>query len=99
MPPEGPMPEGAPAPEQAPQGGGAEEAIKNLGEGLSSLVQAMGEDPAIPEEAKGAFQAALEAFTAGAQAMSGGGGAAPQGAVTPEQGASGAMPESMGRRG
>jgi hypothetical protein len=98
--PEGQMPpQGSPAPEQPAEGGGAQEALNSLGEGLSTIVEAMGQDPAIPDEAKQAFQASLEAYKAGMQAMSGGGAVPEQGVSTPEQGASGAVPESMGRRG
>jgi hypothetical protein len=58
--PEGQMPpQGAPAPEQPAEGGGAQEALNSLGEGLSTIVEAMGQDPAIPDEAKQAFQASL----------------------------------------
>jgi hypothetical protein len=87
--PEAPMAAPAPA-----QDGGAEEAISQAGSTLSKLV----EDPGLPEEAKAAFKAALEAFSAGVSALTGGGsGPQPeQGVVTPEQGASGAVPMSHG---
>lgn len=99
--PDSPMPPEAAAPAQAPaEGGGAGDALASLGDGLSSLVEAMGQDQGVPPEAMQAFQASLEAYQAGMAALQGGGGAQPQqGATTPEQGASNAMPESMGRRG
>lgn len=99
--PEAPVPEGgAPMPEQ---GGGAAEAVAKVGEVLQKLAESATSNPEVPDEAKTAIQASLEAFQAFADALSGGGGSSgpqpqpEQGVTTPEQGASGAQPMSMGR--
>jgi hypothetical protein len=88
MPPQG----GAPAPEAPPaEGGDTEALLQAMGEGLTKLTS----DPGVPEEAKAAFAAALEAYTAGVEALKGGGGASAP--VPMDAGASGAQPMSMER--
>lgn len=75
--------------QDAPAQGGGDP----LADVQSKLAEVAGQE-GLPEEAKAAFTAALEAFAAGLEAMKGGG--EPQGpaAVSPEQGASGAVPMS-----
>ena len=73
-----------------------EEQLASLGQGL----EAVANDPSVPEEAKAAFQAALEAFKSGFEMMAGEASEPtpePVATTTPEQGASGAMPMSHGR--
>lgn len=78
-------------PEQAPaQGGGIEEMIQTIGQGLQMLVEGLGQAGAPPEVVE-PFTAALEAFSAGAQALQGGGGQ-PSGAAPMEAGAAQAAP-------
>ncbi len=90
--PEAPMPEGGPA--QPAEAGGVEEAIAQTGTNLAKFSQL----PDLPDNARAAAQAALEAFQAFADALSGGGEApAEPGVVTPEQGGSNAQPLGMGR--
>lgn len=73
------------------QGPDAAEAVNAVGETLAKLSQ----DPSVPDEAKAAFGKAMELVKAGLDALQGGGQGG--GAVTPEQGASGAIPVSHGR--
>jgi hypothetical protein len=88
---------GQPAQEQ---GGGIVEALTGLDKGLFQITTAVTENPQVPEEAKAAFQSALQAFRKGLEMLtSGGGQPAPSGPVTPEQGVSGAQPMSHGRPG
>jgi len=78
--------------------GGIAEALTKLDQQLMQVTQAVAQSGA-PDAAKQAFGQALESFRAGLEALtSGGDQAGPQGAVTPEQGASGAKPLSMGAR-
>lgn len=81
--------------QEAPQGGGLGDALKSLGQGLSAVSQ----DESVPESARAAFSAALEAFQQGLAALEGGEPeAGPSEVVTPEQGASkGAVPMTHGR--
>ncbi len=81
------------APEQG--GGGVADALKSLGDGLSAASQ----DESVPEEARAAFSAALEAFSQGMQILQGGEQPPdPSQPVSMEQGASkGAVPMSHGR--
>jgi hypothetical protein len=84
--------------QEAPaQGGGVADALKTLGQGLSAATQ----DESVPEEARAAFSAALEAFSQGMSILEGGGQApSPSEPVSMEQGASkGAVPMSHGRPG
>lgn len=90
------MPAVPPEPAQAGGEGGPAEALQALGKGLSEVAGAIAQDPEAPEEAKAAFQAAIEAFEAGVQALQGGGAPQPSGPVSMEQGASGARPMSPG---
>lgn len=105
--PEAPVPQGAPAAAPA-AGGGITEAIVQTDKQLSAIAQTVASSGQLPDEVKGAFAAALEAYRQGVTALSelaAGGGApaeasipADQGAVTPEQGGSGgAVPMSHGR--
>lgn len=101
MTPEGPMPQdGAPA----ESGGGVEEVIQDIGMKLTKLSEVFGQNEQFPPELKEALMTATqayEAFASGLSQMAGGGapeGASP-GAVSPEQGGSGAQPMSMGRPG
>ena len=94
----------APIPPQQPQeGGGPAEMLSTAGAMLEKVNAMIGEDPAVPDAVKKAFQASLAAYTQGAQALTGGGGepeqAIPQENASPEQGASGAQPMSMRRPG
>jgi hypothetical protein len=74
-----------------------EEQLASLGQGL----EAVANDPSVPDEAKAAFQAALEAFKSGFELMAAGGGKPqdPSGPVSPEQGVSNSVPVSHGRPG
>lgn len=74
------------------------EALAETGSKLQELVAAITQDPQVPDGAKAAFAAALDAFSKGTEALQGGGAEqeAPE-AVTMEQGASGAKPQSMQR--
>tara|TARA_R110000868_G_scaffold9394_2_gene46916 strand:- start:5047 stop:5340 length:294 start_codon:yes stop_codon:yes gene_type:complete len=96
--PEAPMQGAA---EEGQEGGSPAEMVSAAGAMLTKIAEVTAQDDGVPEEAKKAFAAALQAFTAGAQALQGGGqeAAADQGAVSMEQGASGAQPESMRRPG
>ena len=62
---------------------------------VQSKLAAIASQEGLPEKARVAFAAAVEAFSAGLEAVNGGG-EEPQGpaAVVPEQGASGAVPMS-----
>ena len=65
-----------------------------IAEALAGITQS----PDVPEQAKAAFQASLEAFQAGLEILQGGGAAEPHqpsGPVSMEQGASGAQPISQ----
>jgi hypothetical protein len=94
------MPQGEAAPQE---GGGIADAIVDVDGKLSQLMQAVGQNPQVPDELKQALSAAQEAYRAFAEGISSlaggqGGGAQPGGAATPEQGANpNAVPESMGR--
>jgi hypothetical protein len=99
--PEAPVPQGG-ADEAPAQGGGVAEKIVSLDRDLAQLAQVVTQNEQIPDELKAPLQASVEAFRAFAQGLTefagGGGGQAPQqGVVSPEQGASGAQPVSMGR--
>lgn len=92
------------APAGAPQGqpggevGGFAGALLEVDGKLSKLTQAVGSNDKIPDEAKQAFGAALEAYRQGVEllrAASGGGQEEGGGAVAPEAGgARGAVPMS-----
>lgn len=78
------------------QGGGLAQALKSLGQGLAAVSQ----DEQVPEGARAAFAASLQAFEEGMAALQGGEQApAPSEPVSMEQGASGAVPVSHGRPG
>lgn len=83
------------APAPAAQGGMAETLIE-VDEKLSRLAKAVIENPEVPDEAKEAFGAALEAYRGGVEmvmAAAGGGAPGGQGVVTPEAGGNrGAVP-------
>ncbi len=72
-----------------------QEQLASLGQAL----EAVASDPSVPEEAKAAFQAALEAFKSGFELMGASEAASPEstGTVTPEQGASDSVPMNHGR--
>lgn len=94
--PEAPVPQGGPA--SPAEGGGVAEAIVKTDETLAKLAQASLQNPQIPDEAKAAIQASLEAFRSFSTLLTQGGGQGPQqGTVSPEQGASDAQPVGMGR--
>jgi hypothetical protein len=80
-------------------GGNVVDALMGLEKALASVVQAASQDPQFPDEAKQAFQGALDAYQQGLQALSSsaqGGGSQPSGPVSMEQGASGAVPMTHG---
>lgn len=64
---------GADAPASGEGGGGVAEAIVGLDAGLAKLAKASLENPQIPEGAKQAIQASLEAFRAFTDELTGGG--------------------------
>ncbi len=73
-------------PDAAGDGGGDPmQALQQIGEGLTMVVESLTQQKA-PQEIIAPFQASLEAFTAGYQAIQGGGGQEPQGASTMEAG-------------
>lgn len=92
--PESPMPESA----EGEGGGSMSEALQSTDQMLSQITQAVTQNGQVPDEAKQAFTAALQAYRQGLEIILGaaGGGQANQ-PTTPEQGASGAQPESMAR--
>lgn len=93
--------QGAPAPEGGESGGGGiAEVLQGLDAGLSKVTQALSQGSA-PEEAKAAFQAALQAFRQGLEILTSGDGDPQRQAAqttTPEQGANpNAVPMGHGR--
>ena len=101
------MPE-APVPAQAAPAAGGDsgvaDAIMGLEAGLSKLAKSSADNPNIPEGAKAAIQASLQAFQAFTSELTGGGGEAaapapaPGGAV-PAMGGPAGVPMSHGRPG
>jgi hypothetical protein len=93
--PEAPIPEAPPA---EAQGGGAGEAIVDLDKRVGAFMQAVTQNPNVPEELKAEIASAAEALRAAIGALvdaaSGGGAPPPQagGVVTPEQGGGRAVP-------
>lgn len=94
--PPGGDPEGSPAEESSES---PADILSEAGDALKKAVDAITQDPSVPDDAKKAFSAAMDAFMQGAQILQGGGQAQAPGPATPEQGASGAQPMSMQRPG
>jgi hypothetical protein len=91
----------APAQGAGGDGGGIVDVLQQLDQGLFKVNEALKSGPA-PDEAKAAFQQALESFRQGLEILTGGGEAAegPSQTTTPEQGGNpNAVPMSMGRPG
>ncbi len=91
--------------QEAPaQGGGVAEKIVGLDADLAKLATLAAENPQVPEDAKAALQASLDAFRQFTQLITGPGAqggapADPSAPVPMEAGTSGAMPVSHGRPG
>lgn len=97
--PDAPMP-GAAAPAAGEGGGGVADAIVGLDAGLAKLAKASIENPQIPEGAKQAIQAALDAFRSYTDALTGGGEAPapePGPANVPAMAGASGVPMSHGR--
>lgn len=94
------MGQGAPAEGGgAGSGGGITDVLSKLDAGLYQVTEALKTGPA-PDEAKAAFQTALESFRQGLEILTGGGEAqeGPSQTTTPEQGGNpNAVPMTMGR--
>ena len=99
--PDAPMPpQGAdPSAEESQEPQDPASVLAEAGDSLQKAVMLITQDKSVPDEAKKAFAAALDAFSQGAQLLQGGGAPDAGGPVSPEQGASGAQPMSMQKPG